>query len=405
MSGRVAGASSERIPAVVLAADVNGLGVVRGLYEAGVPSVLVTDRPRDPGLWSRVPTRTVAVPADGNRDEALLRALRPLATGRPVLIPTTDVYVAFMMANRAELSTLFRTILPAGHVVESLLDKEAETELMERMGVPIARTERRLHLRPASWWDGLRFPVIIKPRMSAYVRHLGSKNRILTSAEEAAEFSRTRAEILEYLLAQEVIEGDDSQQWVCNSVFNERHDLVNAFVFQRLRLSPAHFGVTSMAVSRRNADVVALVERIGKGLGHVGPAMVEFKVDHRDGEYKYIEINPRLGLVNYFDTRCGASNVVASYRLACGEDVPRNAEQREGVYYLCMYDDLFARVKDGEPLSAILKSHASILAREHVSAYWRWYDPMPGTVVAWRNVSALVRSRFGSKSRHAAGRR
>jgi hypothetical protein len=70
-----------------------------------------------------------------------------------------------------------------------------------------------------------------------------------------------------------------------------------------------------------------------------------------------------------------------------------------------MYDDLFARVKDGEPLSAILKSHASILAREHVSAYWRWYDPMPGTVVAWRNFSALLRSRFSANSRHAVGRR
>lgn len=401
MSGRVEGASSERVPAVVLAADVNGLGVVRGLHEAGVPSVLVTDRPSDPGLWSRVPTRRIAVPVSDNRDEALMAALRPLAAGRPVLIPTTDVYVGFMMANRAELSGLFRTILPADHVVATLLDKEAETELMEKMGVPIARTERRLHLRPTTWWHGLRFPVIVKPRMSAFVKHLGSKNRILASAADAEAFSQSRAGILEYLLAQEVIEGDDSQQWVCNSVFNERHELVNAFVFQRLRLSPAHFGVTSMAVSRRNPAVIDLVERIGRGLGQVGPAMLEFKVDHRDGEYKYIETNPRLGLVNYFDTRCGASNVVASYRLACGEDVRRNGEQREGVFYLCMYDDLFARVKDGEPLSAILKSYASILTREHVSAYWRWYDPMPGTVVAWRNLSAFVRSRMGgTRPRH-----
>jgi predicted ATP-grasp superfamily ATP-dependent carboligase len=272
---------------------------------------------------------------------------------------------------------------------------------MEQMGVPIARTERRLHERPASWWQDLRFPVIVKPRMSAFVHHLGSKNRILRSPEQAAAFSEAHASILEYLLAQEVIEGDDAQQWVCNSVFNRRHELISAFVFQRLRLSPAHFGVTSLAVSRRNPDVLALVERIGRGLGHVGPAMVEFKYDTRDATYKYIETNPRIGLVNYFDTTCGVNNVAASYRLACGDDDVRNGPQREGLYYLSWFDDFFARHKDGEPLPAILRSHATVLLRRHVSAYWCWYDPMPGVVMAWRNLSAVFRSTFRKVLRRA----
>jgi D-aspartate ligase len=387
------------ISAVVLAADVNGLGVVRGLHLAGIPSVLVTDRPADPGLWSRVPRKVVAVPPGERRDEVLLEALRSLSDGRPVLIPTTDVYVGFMTAHRDELDARFRIVLPDDTVIASLLDKQAETELMERMGVPLARTERRLHLRVDSWWHGLRFPVIVKPRMSAFVHYLGTKNRILRTPEEAATFSADHAPILQYLLAQEVIEGDDAQQWVCNSVFNRRHELISAFVFQRLRLSPAHFGVTSLAVSRRNPDVLALVERIGLGLRHVGPAMVEFKFDQRDATYKYIETNPRIGLANYFDTTCGVNNVAASYRLACGDDSSRNGPQREGLYFLSWFDDLFARRKDGEPLAAILRSHVSVLLRPHVGAYWCWYDPMPGLVMAWRNVSAVCRSTL----RHLTG--
>jgi D-aspartate ligase len=380
------------VQAVVLASDVNGLGAVRSLHEAGIQSVLVTHKPMDPGLLSRVPSRTIVADSTGSFEESLLCALKPLGTGCPVLIPTSDLYVGFMISQREKLGRMFRFILPDDRVVQSLLDKEKETELMEQLQIPIARTVRRLHEHECEWWKGLRFPLILKPRMSAYVHHLKAKNRILRSPAEAELFTKEHQVSMQFFLAQEVISGGDSCQWVCNCAFSRKHELLRAFTFQRLHLSPAHFGVTSLAVSRRNGAVLDLVQRIGRSLEYVGPAMLEFKYDQQDGLYKYIELNPRLGMCNYFDTSCGVNNVEATFRLACGEELARRDGQREGVYYLCWFEDLFARYKDGEPLRAIFRNHLSVLVSRHTSAYWCWYDPLPGIVMFWRNAVSVGRS-------------
>ena len=44
---------------------------------------------------------------------------------------------------------------------------------------------------------------------------------------------------------QEVIPGPDNADWVCGCTFNQAHELLDCAIKQKLRMAPAHFGVSS----------------------------------------------------------------------------------------------------------------------------------------------------------------
>ncbi len=372
--------------AFVLAAGTNALGVVRGLREARVPTVVVATSPEEPALQSRFPVRRVLAVAarDEDPDQALLEALLRSTAERAVLFPTSDRHVSFLARHRETLASSFDYLVPEEAAAETLIDKFLETELIEGIDVPLPTTVREIPPQPDRLLARLRLPVIVKPRSFAHYAVLGRKNVLLRSEAEATRFLEAHAPSLHRLIAQEVIPGGDDQQWVCNAVFGEDGRLLQAFTFRRLRLSPPHYGVTSFAISERNAHVVELCERIGRRLRYTGPAMIEFKHDPRDGGYKYIETNPRLGLCNWFDTRCGVNNVLCVYRLAAGLPYTPAQGQREGVLYVSFFEDVPSRFRDGEPLTSIASDYLRSLRCPRVGAYFDWRDPWPAAVAAWR---------------------
>jgi D-aspartate ligase len=376
----------ERKPyAVVLAADINGLGVVRSLHSAGIPTIAVATDPQDPVLRSRLPAGKWLVPAGSDPEQALMDTLTLIAGERPVLVPTSDAYVSFMLQHREALARHFAFCLPTSPVAEKLLDKQAQAELVGALGLPMPATVLQLKGPRDERLERLGLPVIFKPRSFAHRHLLGCKNVVVHSARERDRFLIRYAHALPGLVAQEVIPGDDEQLWVCNCTFDRDHNLVAAFTFRRLGLAPPHYGATSYAVSHLNEKVVDLTAQLGRALRYVGPAMVEFKRDGRDDTYKFIELNPRLGMCNAFDTRCGVDNVLATYQLSLGERAePMAWRQRDLVMFLSLFDDLNSRRSEGAGVVATLRGYLRHLGRRHVGAYFAWNDPAPAGAVALR---------------------
>lgn len=384
--------NARRLPvAVVVGIGANPLGAVRSLHLAGISTVVVTGDQNNPAFLSRYPVRRVLIPSSSDRDAALLAVLESLPYERPVLIPTNDFLVSFMARHHERLASQFRVCMPEPWLAETLLDKTRETELVRRAGIPLPKTFLDLRMLCQQHED-IEFPVIIKPRTAWDAKRFGEKNRVVRSPRELQTVVAAHEDMLDSLLAQEVIPGDDSQQWVCNCTFGRSNDLLCAFVFRRFHLSPAHRGVTSYAVSERNHQVLSLVARLGRGLKYTGPAMVEFKFDARDGQYKYLELNPRIGMCNFFDTTCGVNNVYQTYRLAAGTDVgPSRRAQRDGVIYLSLHSDLYSRVEDGERLLSILYDYLSNVWRPHVGPYFSLSDLRPALAEGSRFVGAMAR--------------
>jgi predicted ATP-grasp superfamily ATP-dependent carboligase len=384
---------ASEIVAVVLCEGTNGLSVIRGLARVGVPTVALAADRGEIALWSRYPARKLCLPAVGRPEgmPALLEFLHTLPGA--VLIPTADRHVDLLSAHRAALAECCRFCLPPENVVRMLLDKRTELRHMQQIGIPIPRSVLELPPSAGELERLLPYPLIVKPRSFAYQGTLVFKTLLIRGRPELDDFYQGYRERLDGLIAQEVIPGDDSTLWKCDCTFNQRSEMIVAFTFHKLRMIPAHFGVASLAESAGNPGVAALVARLGAQLAYTGPANVEFKFDRRDGEYKYIEINPRLGLLNYFDAVCGVNNAWYTYRLARGEELERlDVLQRDGVIYCNLFDDLYSRLKDQEPLRRIVGHYLSLWNRLRVGAYFNWRDPLPGVIQTGRWGQFVCRS-------------
>lgn len=372
---------------VVLSAGPNGLGVTRSLYLRGIRPVVVSRQPDDVVNFSRLPVRKIVIPHDDD-GSALLHVLLELPAGA-IVIPTSDWFVSFLAEKSDKLAHHVRFLLPSPDIARMLIDKASETETVSAI-LPLPKTIQKL-TDASTLINELRLPVIIKPRSHQHMV-LGSKNRILSNVQEVADFFAQYQTQLEHLIAQEVVPGADDCQWVCNCFFDHNADLVQAFSFNRLRLSPSHYGVTSYAISKQNDDIIALSRKLGKALGYVGPAMVEFKFDHRDSTYKYIELNPRLGMCNYFDTRCGINNAYAYCQLINGEALNYTLQMKSGVIFVSLYEDFFSRRKDGESVGQILSAYSKDFFKSHVFIYHTWWDPAPSVRMLAKQLTNLVKA-------------
>ena len=376
--------------ALVLAADTNGLGALRSLRAAGIPAWVLAPSSDEIALASRIPLRKL-VP-DGNSHDALLAALEPVPDGS-VLIPTSDSLVNFLEAHREQLGKRWRISLPPVGLGDLLIDKAVETARVAELGIHLPPT---LHPLPATADEltaKLRLPIIVKPRSFAYSRALGRKNVILDSVAAAQQLLDRLGDQRDAVVAQEVIPGGDDELWVCNCTFGGDHSLLGAFTFQRLGTSPAHYGVTSLAVSRHNPEVIRQVEALGRGLGYVGPAMVEFKRVPRDGRYCYLETNPRLGMCNWFDTSAGVNNVALSYHVALGTDSIQPAgSQQEGIRMLDRLDDSWARRQEGASWGEVLRVWRDSRTPRTIGLYYAPGDPRPAVVTVTRRIRNLARA-------------
>ena len=364
--------------AVVLGKGPNALGAIRSLAFAKVPVGLVSPDRDDPVMRSRYAQHKHVFPGDvlvaGAEFCDYLEA--HLSQGS-VLIPTSDALVQWMASYRVRLGESFRFCIPSDRVVALLLDKARQVEAVRGFGILVPHTTEMT--RPVDEITAsLSFPMIIKPTTPQALRDLGEKNHIVDAPAQLRDFVREHSGLLPRLLAQEIVPGPDSSQWVCNCTFDRDGRLALAFVFQRLSLYPPHRGQTSYARSRPNAEVVALVEMIGRKLEYTGPAMIEFKLDERDHRYKYFETNPRIGQCNFFDTWCGINNVYATYRLALGRDLPEALPaQRNDVMFINLLFDVRGRLSDRQGIASMSLLYLRHLRFPHVGQWRYWRDPIP----------------------------
>lgn len=375
---------------VVLAAGPNGLGVTRSLYLKNVAAKAITRSQQDITNMSRIPTSKHVV--EGESDEEQHKWLLKFLLTEPkgtVLIPTSDWFVTFIAEHEETLQQHCLYVIPSQEIAEILIDKKLETEYVAKL-IPTPKTVQVL-TDAEQLKAELGLPIIIKPRSHKYMV-LGTKNIVVTNDEELGDFFDKFAGVKEGVIAQQIIPGEDFEQWVCNCSFDENSEMVQGFTFNRLRLSPSHYGVTSYAKAELNEQIMEYCKKLGKALNYVGPAMVEFKKDPRDGEYKYIELNPRLGMCNFFDTQCGINNAYVTYRLAKKLPIERDLVMKEGSIFLSFYEDFFSRRRDGESIPYILRDYVGHSGKRHVFIYFVWWDPYPALKLAVKQVRALLRS-------------
>src|SRR5205807_7807336 len=134
-----------------------------------------------------------------------------------------------------------------------------------------------------------RFPVV--------VRELRTDRRAIVARPEAllSRYLEWEDRAAPNLMLQKHIPGGDDAVWMFNGVFNEWSECVAAFTGRKLRQHPGYGGATSLGVCERNDHVERLTSDCMWALGYQGVLDVGYRYDARDGLYKLLDPNPRVG--------------------------------------------------------------------------------------------------------------
>jgi len=131
-------------------------------------------------------------------------------------------------------------------------------------------------------------------------------------------------------MLQEYIPGGDDTVWMYNGYFDDASRPLVGFTGQKLRQSPVYTGATSLGVCRRNDAVRETTERWMGEMGYRGDLDIGYRFDRRDGQYKVLDVNPRVGATfRLFVGSNGMDVIRALYLDLTGQPVPPTSQVEE----------------------------------------------------------------------------
>ena len=184
------------------------------------------------------------------------------------------------------------------------------------------------------------FPVMVKGIFGNRLRERAGQT--LFVAERPADLMRLYQQIEDpddpNLMLQEYIPGGDDAVWMFNGYFDAASDCLFGLTGRKLRQTPAYAGTTSLGVCLPNEAVAGLTRQWMKALGYRGMLDVGYRYDARDGRYKVLDVNPRIGSTfRLFVGRRGLDVVRAQYLDLTGQPVPAD-EMIEGRRWMDEHD-------------------------------------------------------------------
>jgi D-aspartate ligase len=313
-------ASSLKI--VVLGASPTGLYAIRELARAGHELYLV-DTDEGCAFHSKYVERARSL-----RTKDLQKVEQWLLSGfhesliKPILLPTNDVFVEFIIQRQHRLSAVFNYPACYTEVATSLLNKFSFHDLCRLHGLPT----------PGLWYAGdataltqmhqeIPYPCILKPvyihRARTFLK--GRKVLIVNSSSELNALTRTLPEDVGGWIVQEIIPGPESGITLFGGYLDKSGQLRQGFTGRKLRQYPPGFGSASLVVSQPCPETHIIALEFLQRIGFRGVCGAEFKRDPRDGVLKIIEINPRPTLWFQLTHDAGCRVVEALVRDLAGQ--------------------------------------------------------------------------------------
>ena len=327
-----------------------GVGIMRSLGRLGVPVYGIDADPRNPGLHSRFCRGRFIWDAEKASPDETIRFLHEVARkigGRPILLSNGDIPSLFLADRAPELRDSFRIQTPPCELVRSLSDKKEMYFLAKKYGVPTAET-----VFPRSRRDVVEFlaagsadfPIMLKGINSSFLQERAGLRMIIvrTPQELLEQYDRLEDPENPNLMLQEYIPGEDSSVWMFNGYFNDKSDCLIGFTGRKLRQFPVYVGMTSLGICLANELVAAPTKHFMKQVGYKGILDLGYRFDARDGQYKLLDINPRVGATfRLFVGSDGLDVVRALYLDLTGQPVPTST-LCEGRKWLVENNDLIA---------------------------------------------------------------
>lgn len=324
------GAIDTTTPVVVLSAKTHGsLGIIRSLGRLGVRVIAVDTASRGPASYSKyLDARNVFDLVGASPDDLIDHLLRLGSTigQRSVLIPTWDETSLVVAEHRDALSPWF--ILPEQppDLARRLADKRQMAALAIEHGVPTPSiVVPRDRAEVEAFASSAEFPVMLKgiDGNRLYAR-TGRKMVIVEDGRTLLDrYDEMEDPAAPNIMLQEYIPGGDDTVWMFNGYFDHDSEALIAITGRKLRQTPVYTGATSLGITLPNEEVESTTRRWMAALGYRGILDIGYRYDARDGRYKVLDVNPRIGATfRLFLAEGGLDVVRALYLDLTGQPVP-----------------------------------------------------------------------------------
>jgi predicted ATP-grasp superfamily ATP-dependent carboligase len=373
------------------------LGVARTLGRVGVPVYAVVEDAYTPLAMSRYLTKAFVWDSCPIDPESFVKAMSLIAESiaRPtIIIPMDDLSAVFVAENAANLARWFIVTPVPPHLPHQLANKACLHALCAEIGIPSARS-----VVPHSFDDvkafteGTEFPVVVK----AAEQWLPLKDTL------CAKVIQTREQLLDFcenydyarsqrLIIQEYIPGDD---WVCHGYYNSEKNISVTFTGRKLRAYPTDAGSTALGLSLDNEMLRCASERLLKAVAYSGIIDMDWRKDERDGQYKILNCNPRVGQnFRMFENGAGIDVVRAQHLDLSGRRID-NAALIEGRLFTVESFYVLALLRR-LPRGASKQDAGKYLPpKGRELAWWSSDDPVPFLIMSMRLFIQVLKRAWG----------
>jgi predicted ATP-grasp superfamily ATP-dependent carboligase len=377
-----------------------GLGIVRSLGRLGIPVYTIDAQRWEPAFASRYCRGrsildTASVPAE-SAIPRLLEIGRRIG-GRPLLIPATDQTTIWVADHAAALEPAFRFPRQDPALVRLLCDKSRMQELARRNGVP---TPSAVYPRSSEdierFLEGTPFPVIAKATDADRFRGLAGATKVIvhTRPELLALYAKVEDPVNPPFLIQELIPGED---WMFDGYFDRGSACLFGITGKKIRRFPVNTGVTSLGICLDNQTVAETTARFMQAIGYHGILDIGYRYDRRDGTYKVLDVNPRIGCTFRLFTSAGGDDVARALYLDMTGQTVSPSQIIEGRKWIVEDFDLISSFRSLTSRTVSLKDWLRSFRGIQEAACFAWDDPLPFLMMAVADCGELAQWLRGRK--------
>ncbi|HWC18923.1 MAG TPA: hypothetical protein VG498_18070 [Terriglobales bacterium] len=392
------------VPVVILRSVAYcALGIARSLGRLGVPVYTVEGTTSTPVFHSRYNRGRFVWSIDEKSAAESLEYLEGVSKrvgAYPLLIPTTDYAALFVARHAAHLRQWFRFPEQPAGLVDSLCSKKEMHLLATNLGIPTANTifpQNRSDVE--KFISSAVFPVMLKGIDGTRLcERTGKKMFIVHSANELLElYERVEEPDAPNLMLQEYIPGGEDSIWMFNGYFNADSECLVGFTGKKIRQCPAYTGYTSLGVCLPNDIVNQQTRRFMKAVAYRGILDIGYRYDARDGRYKVLDVNPRIGATfRLFVGDNGLDVARAFYLDMTGQPVPQT-KLCQGRKWLVEDRDLNSSFRYWRDGKLSVRQWLSSFGGVRETAYFSSDDMRPVLTRTWNIFASALRRHFSSR--------
>ena len=217
---------------------------------------------------------------------------------KAILIATSDATTEFVARNAEELSNNYIFPKLDYQKIKSLTCKRQMNDLAIKNNIPTPKVlfpKTREEFLKAS--ENIDYPIMFKGIDGSILKMDNKPKMIKVDSREELTAVYNKWEYPEnpgYML-QEFIPGGEDSVWMFNGFFDDNSECLFGITGKKIRQYPAYKGATSLGVCLHNDHVHKTTCRFMKALGYKGILDIGYRYDTRDGKYKVLDLNPRIG--------------------------------------------------------------------------------------------------------------